>query len=438
MELEPVSLLKKLVRIDTTNPPGNEKHFLDVLREILEQNEIECVFQETAPGRGNLLAWLPAEDGRWADAPECGQPPLVLLSHVDVVGAQPEQWMFPPFEAREEDGYIYGRGTVDTKQLTVMELSAFLDLKASGMVRKRDVYFLATSDEESGSAWGLSWFLEHEITLGGRTFPGKELFRGSDVISEGGGFPILAGGREYYLCESGQKGCGIVEFTVQARKAKGVFFGSGDGMERAMALVQDIGNRTLAGRTLDTVKVFESSLAGAKLSPMMKKILTAMKTNSMTVTMIEGKNVNEVRVICDVRLLPGFGREYLEKELDELSGKWDCSWKILSLGEGYESSPEGGFLKLLEEATLEALQKTKEEAQILPFVSMGSSDGHFLAGLGARVYGYSPVHAWDMTFDTAVSMVHGVNERIHRDSVLLGCRVLTLAVRRAAGEERQK
>ena len=248
MELEPVSLLKKLVRIDTTNPPGNEKHLLDILKELLEQNEIECVFQETASGRGNLLAWLPAEDGRWADAPECGQPPLVLLSHVDVVGAQPEQWMFPPFEAREEDGYIYGRGTVDTKQLTVMELAAFLDLKASGMVRKRDVYFLATSDEESGSAWGLSWFLEHEITLGGRTFPGKELFRGSDVISEGGGFSDSGGGREYYLCESGQKGCGIVEFTVQARKAKGVFFGSGDGMERAMALVQDIGNRTLAGR----------------------------------------------------------------------------------------------------------------------------------------------------------------------------------------------
>ncbi len=433
MELEPVGLLKRLIRINTTNPPGNEKQLLDVLRELLEQNHIECVFQETAPGRGNLLAWLPVDPDfrNRADA----QTPLVLLSHVDVVGAQPEQWKLPPFEAQEEDGYIYGRGSVDTKQLTVMELAAFLSLQDSGIKRKRDVYFLATSDEESGSALGLSWFLEHEITLGDRTFAGTELFRGSDVISEGGGFPILAGGREYYLCESGQKGCGTVEFTVPARKAKGVFFGSGDGMERAMSLVRDIGSRTLAGRTLDTVKLFESSLGGAELSPMMKKILTAMKKNTMTVTMIEGKSVNEVRVICDVRLLPGFGREYLEKELQELAEKWDCTWKILSLGEGYESSPESGFLELLEKATLEVLGKTKEDAQVLPFVSMGSSDGHFLAGLAAGVYGYSPVYAWDMTFDTAVSMVHGVNERIHRDSVVFGCRVLTLAVRRAAGEE---
>lgn len=436
MELEPVGLLKRLIRINTTNPPGKEKQLLDVLKEILEQNHIECVFQETAPGRGNLLAWLPADPyfRNRADA----QPPLILLSHVDVVGAQPEQWKFPPFEAQEEDGYIYGRGSVDTKQLTVMELAAFLNLKDSGIKRKRDVYFLATSDEESGSTLGLSWFLEHEITLGDRTFSGTELFRGSDVISEGGGFPILAGGREYYLCESGQKGCGTVEFTVLARKAKGVFFGSGDGMERAMGLVRDIGRRTLAGRTLNTVKLFESSLAGAELSPMMKKILTAMKRNTMTVTMIEGKNVNQVRVLCDVRLLPGFGREYLEKELQELSEKWDCSWNILSLSEGYESNPESGFLELLEKAVLEVLGKTKEEAQILPFVSMGSSDGHFLAGLAAGVYGCSPVYAWDMTFDTAVSMVHGVNERIHRDSVVFGCRVLTLAVRQAAGEERQK
>ena len=71
MELEPVGLLKRLIRINTTNPPGKEKQLLDVLKEILELNHIECVFQETAPGRGNLLAWLPADA---ADSAEpCGR-----------------------------------------------------------------------------------------------------------------------------------------------------------------------------------------------------------------------------------------------------------------------------------------------------------------------------------------------------------------------------
>ena len=92
-------------------------------------------------------------------------------------------------------------------------------------------------------------------------------------------------------------------------------------------------------------------------------------------------------------------------------------------------------MTILEQATLEALGKTKAEAEILPFVSMGSSDGRYLVDSGAHVYGYSPVYSWDMTFDTAVSMVHGVNEKIHKDSVLLGCRALTLAVHKAAAEE---
>ena len=428
MKTEPISLLKDLIRINTTNPPGGEAKLLSCLEDILTKESIPFIHQETAPGRGNLLAWLSA-DGKPA------LPPLVLLSHIDVVAAQEEPWLYPPFEAREVDGYIYGRGSVDTKQLTVMELEAFLSLKESGAPLCRDVYFLATCDEESGSTYGLQWFLSHEINVDGRAVTGQDLLRGSDVISEGGGFPIIANGKEFYLCESGQKSCGTVEFTVKARHAKGPFFGSGDGMERAMGLVQDIGSRTLDGRTLDTVKAFEAKLAGASLSPMMNKILQAMKQNSLTVTVVSGRNVNEVKVTCDVRLLPGFDQAYLTEILNELSQKWDCEYTILSLGKGYESSPGGEFMKILEDATLEVLGKRREEVEILPFVSMGSSDGRFLVDSGVHVYGYSPVYAWDMTFDSAVSMVHGINERIHKDSVLFGCRVLTQAVRKAAAKE---
>ena len=370
--IEPAALLKDLVRINTTNPPGEEEKLLLYLERILQEHGIPYVYQESAKGRGNLLAWQLADQAEEA--------PLILMSHTDVVAAQASQWKFPPFEAQEVDGYIYGRGTVDTKQLTAMELTAFLALKEKEIPLKRDVYFLATSDEESGSAYGLQWFLDHEITVGETTKTGRELFRGSDVISEGGGFPVVGGKREFYLCESGQKSCGTVEFTVKAKSAKGAFFTSGDGMERAMGLAEDIGKQKLDGRVLDTVKQFEQKLAGVQLSPMMQKILTAMKQNSMTVTMITGKNVNEVTLVCDVRLLPGFGQKYLQEVLKNLAEKWDCSYRIVSLSQGYESSPDGEMLKILEEATLEILGKTKEEAEILPFVSMGSSDGRFLAG----------------------------------------------------------
>lgn len=426
MKTDPVELLKDLVRTDTTNPPGNEAILMEKLEEIFRQEGIPYLHQQTAPGRGNLLAWLRSEG-----KPQL--PALVLLSHMDVVAAQAEQWQFPPFAAQEDQGYIYGRGTVDTKQLTVMELEAFLNLKGKPLCR--DVYFLATSDEESGSTYGLKWFLEHMITVDEKTCTGEQLLQNSDVISEGGGFPILANGKELYLCETGQKGCGSVTFTVKARKAKGPFFGSGDGMARAMALAQDIGSRKLEGRELETVACFREALAGSTLSPMMEKILQAMQGNTLTVTLVSGKSVNEVCVTCDVRLLPGFGREYLTGILEDLARKWDCTYEITSLGQGYESSPQGDFLKILEQATLEQRGKTRQEAQVVPFVSMGSSDGHLLVDCGAHVYGYSPVLPKDMTFDTAVSMVHGVNERIHRDSVLFGCRVLTQAVEKAAKKE---
>ena len=89
MKREPAELLKDLVRINTTNPPGGEAKLLTLLEDIFNKEEIAFVRQETAPGRGNLLAWLPA-------AKENAGPPLVLLSHVDVVGAQAEQWRLPP------------------------------------------------------------------------------------------------------------------------------------------------------------------------------------------------------------------------------------------------------------------------------------------------------------------------------------------------------
>lgn len=131
--IEPVALLKDLVRINTTNPPGEEEKLLLYLERILQEHRIPYVYQKSAKGRGNLLAWQLADQAEEA--------PLILMSHTDVVAAQASQWKFPPFEAQEVDGYIYGRGTVDTKQLTAMELTAFLALKEKEIPLKRDVYF---------------------------------------------------------------------------------------------------------------------------------------------------------------------------------------------------------------------------------------------------------------------------------------------------------
>lgn len=432
---DPVETLKDLVRIDTTNPPGNELPALEYVRGILENEGIETTIQKSGTGRGNLLARVAARGG-------IQKPPLLLLSHIDVVAANPEQWRHHPFEAREENGYIYGRGTVDTKQLTVMEMAALCALQREDEAPDRDVYLLATSDEESGSHYGLQYFTGNTVTIGGRTLTGRQLLAGCDTISEGGGFPILVNGKQFYLCETGQKSVGTLAFTLKARKSGGAFFTSGDGMQRAMALVQAIGALELEKKMLPTARYFEEKLreaAGggenwqAQLTPPMRNILRAIGQNTITATMVTGQNINQVTVTCDVRLVPGYGRDYLEAVTQPLCKTFDCECEVVTFNEGYESNCEGDLPACLEAATRETLTTCGEEAEWLPFLSMGSSDGRFLAPLGARVYGYSPVLAKDMTFDTAIGMVHGVDERIHVDSVRFGCDVLTKAVLRTVG-----
>ena len=440
MNRSPVEILKELIRIDTTNPPGNEREALLCLKDILERKHIPVTIQESDTNRGNLVAFLPAKTAR-------KQENLVLLSHIDVVMAKADEWDYPPFEAIEENGYIYGRGTVDTKQLTVMELMAFLALADADIPRNRDTYFIVTGDEENGSNYGLKYLLKHPFELDKKRINGETVFGNANIISEGGGFPIIVGDKQFYLCETGQKGNAVVHFTVKSKVWKGPFLPGTDGMKRAMSLVKELGSTELDSKLLPTVRQFIEKLLLAAglppketieeqmrdiqpyLSPFLYKILLAMTHNTIAVAMIRGKNLAETKITADIRLLPGYGEDYLKEVLNRIAARWDVEYEIEACTAGYEASGEGDLLYCLGKATDDILGKEGVCVELLPFISMGSSDGRNLTGCGASVLGYSPVYAWDMTFDEAVKMVHGVNERIAAASVRLGCNILTEAVK---------
>ena len=421
--------LKDLIRIDTSNPPGDELRALNHIASLLLDFGAQVAVQSNGR-RGNLVARIPGAGG--------GLAPLVFLSHVDVVPADAAKWRFPPFEAKEDGGYIYGRGAVDTKQLTVMEISAFLSLCGAGALN-RDVYLIATGDEECGSEQGLKRLLSGSVVLGGRTVTGREIFQNAQVISEGGGFPIDANGRTMYLVETGQKGCGQLVFRFRAQG--GVYLTGTGALQRATGLVCDLHELKLESHETRTLKNFVNSLCRAhgcapeglfsRLSPMMACILSAMRQNSLTPTLLEGPGLREVHVTCDVRLLPGFGRAYLEAIARPLAKKWGAELSV-SFSEGYESEA-GDTARIFSDCLKRELGPGGQETELVPFLSIGSSDGRHLQPLGASVYGFSPVLPWDMTFDQAVRMVHGIDERIHRDSLEFGCRVLTRAARRLTG-----
>jgi acetylornithine deacetylase/succinyl-diaminopimelate desuccinylase-like protein len=147
-----IELLRQYVRIDTSNPPGNETGGARFLAGVLARNGVQAEVIESAPGRGNVYARIKGK------RPGEG---LLLLSHIDVVPAPPRGWKRPPFAGSIYLDALYGRGTLDMKGIGICELTGFLDVARSGRVPERDIVFLAVADEEEGGHLGTEWLLSH-------------------------------------------------------------------------------------------------------------------------------------------------------------------------------------------------------------------------------------------------------------------------------------
>ncbi len=167
--------LQDLVRINTTNPPGNELAAAKYISGVLEREGIASEIYESAPGRGFLVARLSS-----SAVPDPSRA-LLLVAHLDVVGADKTKWTADPFGAEIKDGYLYGRGAMDDKGMLAANLAVFVALKRSGVRLNRDVILLAEGDEEAGGAAGMKFATEkywdkiaagYAINEGGRVVAG--------------------------------------------------------------------------------------------------------------------------------------------------------------------------------------------------------------------------------------------------------------------------
>ncbi len=190
---ENVELLRRYLMLDTTNPPGNEAAGARFLAEVLARDGIESETVESAPGRANLVARLRG-DGSLGG--------IVLHHHIDVVYADRRYWTVDPFGGAIEDGYLYGRGALDMKSTGIAQLAAVLAIRRARIPLKRDLIFLATADEEAGSAFGARFVADaHPNWLAGAEYALSELagiehdpaYRaplGIIIISEKTGLPL--------------------------------------------------------------------------------------------------------------------------------------------------------------------------------------------------------------------------------------------------------
>ena len=193
LRMEPVKMLYDYVRIDTTSEGPGERPGAQYLKDFFDCAGIEAEIVCPQPLRCNLLARLP---GRRREGS------LLLLSHIDVARSFAKLWATPPFGGKIERGYLYGRGSYDTKSLTLVHALAMRDLKRAGIVPETDILLLAEADEEVGQRWGSRWLLEHR----------PEWFAGvSAVLNEGGTTEVLIRDVRLWGLETLQAGYGQLE-----------------------------------------------------------------------------------------------------------------------------------------------------------------------------------------------------------------------------------
>ncbi len=423
---EATQYLQDLIRLDTTNPPGNETPAADYLATILTREGFDPQVLESVPGRGNLIVRLKG-DGRAA--------PLLLMVHLDVVPAESERWTHPPFSGDVANGYIWGRGTLDTKGLAALELMVLLLLKRQNAPLARDVIWMANADEEAGGKFGAGWMVKEH----------PDLIRADFAINEGGGFGLDILDRRFYACQVAEKGTARFAMRTRGRPGHGSQPHRDNAILKLADAIQKIGMADLAVHPTNTVRLFVEGIAGRversyaelvrdlldprKYSQAIKRLpvddglrsmFYAMLHNTVTPTMLAaGTKINVIPSVaearCDARLLPGQTAHDLLREVQPIVGR-EVEIEFLDDTLALESD----FKTPLFSTISRVMARHKPDATLLPYLVVGATDARHVSKLGTKVYGFSP-----MTGSTAeLDRVHGHDERISIENVGFGARVL--------------
>ncbi|HEY9414863.1 MAG TPA: M20/M25/M40 family metallo-hydrolase [Pseudonocardia sp.] len=427
---EVVELVGDLIRIDTTNTGDpattvGEREAADYVEAKLTEvgYEIERV-ESGAPGRDNVFARLPGAD-RTRGA-------LLVHGHLDVVPADPSEWSVHPFSGTVRDGYLWGRGAVDMKDMVGMTLAVARMFKRDGVIPPRDIVFAFLADEEAGGKFGSQWLADNR----------PDLFEGcTEAVGEVGGFSLTltdtnGDPARFYLIETAEKGMAWMRLRARGRAGHGSFLHTDNAVTTLAEAVARLGNHRFPIVLTDTVRAFlahvseatgmefpEDDLDGAlaKLGPLSRIIGATVRDTANPTMLNAGYKANVIpstaEAVVDCRVLPG-RLEAFEREVDELLGP-DVSREWVTLLPGLETTFDGDLV----EAMAAALREEDPEARTVPYMLSGGTDAKaFEEKLGMRCFGFAPLRLPpDLDF---ASLFHGVDERVPVDSLLFGTRVL--------------
>ncbi|HXD55443.1 MAG TPA: M20/M25/M40 family metallo-hydrolase [Solirubrobacteraceae bacterium] len=420
----PAELLSRLLRFDTTNPPGAERECIEWIRGLLARVGCEARIVAAEPERPNLIARLPGEGSA---------PPLLLQGHVDVVAARGD-WTHPPFGGEVHDGFVWGRGALDMKGGVAMMLAAFMRAAAAGVSPRGDVILCLMSDEEAGSPLGADFLVREH----------PELFDGVRYsIGEFGGFRMEISGRAFYPIMVAEKQVCWSKATLRGPAGHGSMPVRGGAMGSLGRLLERLDRRRLPVHvpavTRQMVEAIAAELpapAAVPLRGLLRPALTdrlldalgerarvfdPLLHNTVSPTIVSGgEKINvipdEVTVELDCRLLPGSSPEQAFAELRALAGV-EMELEVVQ----HDPVPgEPDMSKFDQLASI--LRDLDPAAKPIPLLLPGVTDGRFFSRLGIQTYGFLPMRLpAEMPF---MQLIHAPDERIPVEAVEFGTRAI--------------
>lgn len=427
---ETTLLFQRYLRIDNTNPPGNEIAAARFFRDVLAQEGIEATILEKDGGNAHLIARLEA-----GGTPEGGA--IVLLNHMDVVPATHEYWTVDPFAGVIKDGYVWGRGALDMKGTGIAELMAMILLKRHGPPLNRDIVFLATADEEIMGGTDAGEFVRNH---------GNLIQDAEFLLNEGGSIQTDERGHVLYY------GVGVTEkspfwqrVTAQGTPGHGSRPIPGSATNRLVRGLERL--RTWDTEITVTPPVREFFTRFAEVAPpgeaelfrdidasltdpaKRQRILdnlfyNAILRNTISITVLEGSPKTNVippvaRAELDIRLLPGQDPGEFLQMLRRKAGAGGDSLTIEPLEQTWAAtaSPTNSEMFRAIEATI---QQIDPGATVVPYIVAGFTDSHYFREIGIDSYGIG-------LFKLAPSesaRVHGNDERLSIENVGFGTRFM--------------
>jgi len=417
----PVELLQRLLRFDTTNPPGGERACIEWLDGVLRGGGLETRVVAADPERPNLVGRLRGEGLA---------PPLLLQGHVDVVSTSGQRWSHPPFSGVLVDGYVWGRGALDMKSGVAMMVAAVLRLAAAGRRPAGDIVIALLSDEEAGGDLGARFLVDRHAEL---------LDSVRYAIGEFGAFSMEIAGRRFYPIQVAEKQLCWMRATVRGPAGHGSLPMRGGTVAKLARLLRTLDRRRLPVHITDVPRRMLDTIAAevpAPVRPVIRGLLNPRSTdallralgepgrafdpllhNTVNATIVRaGDQVNvvpsEATVDLDGRMLPGFAPDALLAELRSLLGE-HVELEVLRHEPG-PGQPDMTLFGLLSDV----LRERDVRGTPVPMLLPGITDARIFARLGIQTYGFLPMQLpRELRF---LELLHAADERLPADAVEFG------------------